>query len=58
MIDALAARGLPVTKHVYPGVDHGFDAFDTRGDYESTYDAAATQQARKRVAGFLTSLAR
>jgi dienelactone hydrolase len=57
-IDALAARGLPVTKHVYPGVDHGFDAFDTRGDYESMYDEGTTQQARQRVAGFLASLAR
>jgi dienelactone hydrolase len=58
VIDTLAARGLPVTRHVYPGVDHGFDAFDTRGDYESKYDEATTRQARLRVAGFLTALAR
>ena len=58
VIDTLASRGLPVTRHVYPGVDHGFDAFDTRGDYVSTYDEATTQQARLRVAGFLASLAR
>jgi len=58
VIDALAARGLPVAKHVYPGVDHGFDAFDTRGDYESTYDEATTQQARQRVGAWLASLAR
>jgi dienelactone hydrolase len=49
----LRARGVPIETEVLPGVDHGFDAFDTRGDFPSHYDEAATTHARERVLAFL-----
>jgi dienelactone hydrolase len=54
--DALRSRGVPIEAEVLPGVNHGFDAFDTRGDFPSHYDEAATEHARERVLGFLARL--
>jgi dienelactone hydrolase len=54
--DALRARGVPVESEVLAGVDHGFDAFDTRGEFPSHYDEAATAAARERVLAFLARL--
>jgi dienelactone hydrolase len=54
--DELRERGLPVRTHVYPDAPHSFDAFDTRGDWESEYDPRLTEDARRRVAVFLAAL--
>lgn len=51
--DTLRSRGVPIETEVFADVDHGFDAFDTRGDYPSHYDESATERAKERVLGFL-----
>jgi len=51
--EARAADGKPVTTHAYAGVDHGFDQAVPSGEWEPTYDAAAAEDARRRVAVFL-----
>ncbi|MCX4695626.1 alpha/beta hydrolase [Streptomyces sp. NBC_01408] len=38
--DALAAAGVPVRKHMYPGLIHGFISFDTKS---TVVDAAVTE---------------
>ncbi len=54
--DVLRSRGVAIETEELPGVDHGFDAFDTRGDFPSHYDEASTQHAHERVLGFLDRL--
>jgi len=54
--DQLRSHGAAIETEVVPDVDHGFDAFDTRGDFPSHFDEAATERAHDRVLDFIARL--
>lgn len=53
----LANEGRPVTVHMLPGADHGFDQQDHRTGSHLRFDAAHTQDAMTMAAAFLAATA-